>query len=91
MNEPLAIGDYVVATKYQFGNPKEHWCVGFIKEFERDRIHIVDGEGNLFRHNGFRRAKKISPERGKYLIENKNIIEQGSYSVWWWVRKRMEE
>lgn len=81
-------GDYVVATKYSDGDPKDHFCVGFFKGMTRhERYDIVDDDGKLFRGNGFRRVRKIRQEVGKKLVENLQIIEQSDRSVWSWVRQ----
>lgn len=84
-------GDYVLATKYSDGDPGDHFCVGFYDEFRNERHYVVDNEGNQFRGNGFRRAKKISAERGRFILENVKDIEIGSRSVWWWARTKMRQ
>ena len=93
MGEVLKIGDYVLATKWSDGDPGDHWAVGFFvgmyPKAGGDRYNIADAEGNLFRGNGFRRVKKISAERGRWLLEHKVEIENGGRSVWWWLRARM--
>ena len=30
--KPLVRGDYVLATKYADGDPRDHFCVGFLRE-----------------------------------------------------------
>ena len=85
-------GDYVLATKYDDGDPQDHWAIGFydsLTHHEPPRHNIVDSEGALFRGNGFRRVKKISAERGEWLLDNSKLIEAGGRSVWWWVRQKM--
>lgn len=88
-------GDYVLATKYSDGDPKDQWCIGFY-ECPLDyspmppRHHIVDGNGRPFRGNGFRRVKKISHARGMWLLDHAGDIEMGARSLWWWVRQPME-
>jgi len=55
----LCKGDYVLATKYSDGDPLDHWAVGFYDgttEHMRPRHHVIDGDGQRFRVNGFRRA-----------------------------------
>jgi hypothetical protein len=82
-------GDYVLATKYSDGDPRDHWCVGFYKKsFQagtQTRHDIVDEGGSLFRHNGFRRVQHISRQEGGWLIESKNEIHF-SKSVWHFLR-----
>ncbi len=89
------IGDYVVATKYSDGNPGDEFCVGFIKEIMADytppRFDVIDGNGQSFRRNGFRRVKKISKERGEFLVKNLRTIEESRFSVWHWVRAGIKD
>lgn len=89
-------GDYVLATKYNDGDPGDQFCVGFYKEaykqcgFEPRHI-VVDAEGNPFRANGFRRVKKISAERGAWIVKNLKEISQSRFSVWHFARCSMKE
>lgn len=88
----LQEGDYVLASKWDDGDPKDHWAVGFYVGMTwHGRYKIADSEGNLFRGNGFRRAAKIAPKRGHWILENKESIEKGWRSVWWWKRAKMSE
>ena len=96
----LKKGDYVLATKYSDGDPQDHFVVGFfdgmLKKGSSERYHrynVVDGEGRLFRGNGFRRCEKISNRVGTILVDNMSFIEQGSCSVWYWRRnvKKLED
>ena len=86
-------GDYVLATKWSDGDPRDHWCVGFfigvLHKTGKDRFEVGDENGNLFRFNGFRRIKKISAERGQWILERKEVIEQSGKSVWGWLRMPM--
>ncbi|MEN6379130.1 MAG: hypothetical protein ABFD15_06085 [Methanofastidiosum sp.] len=88
MNKQLTPGDYVLATKYSDGDPKDHFAIGFFSEILKyksgDRYIVIDSEGKEFRRNGFRRCEKISQRIGKILIDNICIIEQGCASVWYW-------
>jgi len=91
----LGHGDYVLATKYSDGDPLDGWCVGFYKEpylhCGYDQRHIVvDNDGNSFRANGFRRVKKISKERGEWIIKNQKIIETSGFSMWHFARCSMK-
>jgi len=43
---------------------------------------VTDEEGELFRHNGFRKAKNISKEVGSKVIENMKLMEISGKSVW---------
>lgn len=86
-------GDYVLATKYSDGDPADEWAIGFltgaIQKSSGIRFMVAGNDGNKFRENGFRRAKKISAERGIWLLEHKQEIENGCHSLWWWVRQSM--
>ena len=92
--QQLQKGNYVLATKYSDGDPHDQWCVGFYDQQldykAAPRHQVVDREGRQFRGNGFRRVKKISPERGKWLLDNAGMIEMGARSLWWWVRQPMK-
>lgn len=84
-------GDYVLATKWSDGDPGDHWYVGFYDhESAGGRHYVTDGEGNQARGNGFRRVKKISAERGEWLLKHGDLIERSFRSVWWWVRQKMD-
>ena len=88
------VGDYVLATKYHDGDPGDHFCVGRLQRVEIDplgkpRYFVVGSEGQQFRANGFRRAKKISLERGDWLVSHFDEIEQSGRSVWGWARRSM--
>lgn len=91
--DDLVKGDYVLATKWSDGDPQDPWCVGFYAGYdqERKRHHVVDNEGKTFRLGGFRRAKRISAQRGEWLIKHKSDIEQCSRSLWGWLRHPMKE
>lgn len=94
----LREGDYVLATKYRDGDPGDHFAVGFylkplITAYDlpgENRHIVVDSNGNPFRANGFRRVKKISKERGEWLLSHIKEIETGMRSVWWWARASMK-
>jgi hypothetical protein len=83
-------GDYVLATKYSDGDPHDQWCIGIYEEQIGDRHWVIDIYGNQFRHNGFRRVKKITKERGEFILRHMNIIEYTDRSLWWWVRCSMD-
>lgn len=90
--EEPKIGDYVLATKYGDGDPQDHWCVGYYAgitapHYDPPRYDVVDGEGNQFRGNGFRRIKKIKPERGAELLLHAREIELSGMSVWHFARR----
>lgn len=83
------IGDYVLATKYSDGDPQDHFAVGFyhgLTEHNPPRFHVIDGNGQQFRGNGFRRIRKISQERGAWIVVNIRAIELSGRSVWYFAR-----
>lgn len=88
-------GDYVLATKYSDGDPGDQWCVGFydgrLHSVDPDRHFVVDEDGKQFRGNGFRRVAIISRERGEFILRNRDTIEWGGRSLWWWKRCKMSE
>jgi len=79
------VGDYVLATKYDDGDPCDHFCVGFVSGYTRHhRYMIVDNEGNNQRSNGFRRVGKLTSDEGRQLVELMPTIEgERGPSVWW--------
>jgi hypothetical protein len=89
------VGDYVLATKYGDGDPQDHWCVGFYagltnpEKYDPPRYDVVDGEGKNFRGNGFRRIKKITLERGAWMLKHAKDIELSGRSVWHFARCSM--
>lgn len=92
----VEIGDYVLATKYHDGDPHDDWCVGFYDgltnpEYNPPRYNIIDIEGRNFRGNGFRRIKKISKDRGKWILENKKNINLSGKSLWFFSRCKINE
>lgn len=94
LSDIVTIGDYVLATKYPDGDPKDHFAIGFyhnaLTNYNPVRHIVVDSNGVVFRQNGFRRVKKISRRRGAFLVANIEAIEVGSKSVWWWARCSMK-
>lgn len=89
-------GVYVLATKYGDGDPQDHWSIGFFDRTDKDacghdRHFVVDGEGNQFRGNGFRRVEEITGERGAWMLKNARWIELSGRSVWHFAECEMEE
>lgn len=83
-------GDYVLATKWHDGDPGDQWAVGFFDRVLReDRFIVVDSKGRSFRANGFRRIKKISAERGAWLLAHTQEIEMSGRSLWGWLHLSM--
>lgn len=83
----ITAGDYVLATKYQDGDPADHWFVGFYDRTEKDR-HFVKGiDGRQGRGNGFRRVEKIAADEGEWLLKTQKLEDwerepPGCPSVW---------
>lgn len=79
----LKEGDYVLATKYSDGDPKDHFAVGYFRNMTLDNsFNVVDENGELLRYNGFRRIKKIPKELGLTIINEMEIIKKGDICVW---------
>jgi hypothetical protein len=82
----LEPGDYVLATKYSDGDPCDHFAIGFFSGMIGDRYIIIDGDGQPFRANGFRRCERIDIETGKILLSIFPIIgDRPGNSLWWWL------
>lgn len=79
MATDLQKGDYVVATKYEDGDPGDAWVVGFfdsmLPKLGGDRYMVVDSEGKQYRGNGFRRCEKITHEQGVWMLAHQREIE----------------
>ncbi len=83
--ENMKKGDYVLATKYNDGDPHDNFCVGFWDghtKHNSKRHNVIDSDGKLFRHNGFRRVRRISQVEGDYIVNNIPAIEMGDKSLW---------
>lgn len=78
----LIKGDYVLATKYADGDPKDYWAVGFYDPVELGRYYVTHANGNQLRANGFRKVEAIPLALGKWLLDNAKKIEEGSCPVW---------
>lgn len=90
----LCKGDYVLATKWSDGDPCDYFVVGYFKEMLNDCFLVEDGDGNLFRANGFRRCELISKRVGRVLVEAiPSIGDKSGRSIWHWRRhiKALEE
>ena len=83
------LGDYVLATKYDDGDPQDHWAIGYFDgitspHYNPPRYNVVNSDGEQFRGNGFRRVEKIDPVIGAWLLEHAEQIQQSGKSVWDW-------
>jgi hypothetical protein len=69
----VEVGDYVFATKYSDGDPRDHFVVGFIVADVgmwrpgNERWTVVDDDGHPFRGNGFRRVRPINRRVGSAM------------------------
>jgi hypothetical protein len=90
-------GDYVVATKYDDGDPGDQFCIGFYDgsydHYGQTRHLVIDSEGKNFRANGFRRVALVGPERGAWMVRHVAFIERmrDRFSVWHWYRAPWRE
>ena len=84
-HDPIEIGAYVLATKYDDGDPCDHFYVGFVSGYtHHGRYLIVDSDGQNQRANGFRRAETISDDEGRQLVAlMPSIGDKQGPSVWW--------
>jgi hypothetical protein len=91
---PLAIGAYVLATKYEDGDPGDQWSVGFFSGMQIDRYMVNDGDGRPYRGNGFRRCEVITKAQGDFMAANAKLIDASIYiagndrrSIWdYWLK-----
>src|SRR3990170_740964 len=66
---PLAVGDYVLATKYSDGDPGDAWALGFYNGEHGGRHYVLGSAGQNIRGNGFRRVARIRKDVGRWLLE----------------------
>jgi hypothetical protein len=89
LRPPTKKGQYVLATKWSDGHPRDHWAIGFIHSIDvgqyDTRYIVVDGEGTRFRCNGFRRAVVIQQNVGLWLLKRIDAIDAGDRSLWSWL------
>lgn len=85
------IDDYVLVTKWRDGDAQDPWCVGFIKEItlmrHNERRYVLSDENGkvIFSCHDRVRMKKISHEKGDFIVKNVKEIELHRYSLWKWV------
>lgn len=86
----IAKGSYVLATKYNDGDPGDAWAVGYYigpSENHPERHLVGDADGNLYYGpNGFRRIRaNLNKEVGHWLVENCDMLEKsppGTVNLW---------
>lgn len=89
---PLSKGDYVLATKYEDGDPGDAWAVGFYSEpgppsLDRPRYRVTHADGSIiYGPNGFRRIRRgLRADVGAWLIKNADALQRsppGSINLW---------
>jgi hypothetical protein len=84
-----SIGDYVLATKWQDGNSKDHWHVGYFSKEDQGRYFVNDSNGKCVRPSGFRKCQKIHPAIGAYLIENSDAISSIKLDLWEYIQSHV--
>ena len=80
--EPLIKGDYVLATKYDDGDPGDPWAVGYYLEpgppsLDKPRYRVSHADGRIiYGPNGFRRIRRgLRPDVGAWLMHNSAALE----------------
>ena len=83
------IGDYVLATKWEDGDPGDPWAVGIYhgpSPHNPDRHYVGDEETDTFYRNGYRRVGRITEEYGRFLLSISEDLERksppGSVNLW---------
>ena len=80
-------GDYVLATKFEDGDPCDPWCIGFYDGLnEKGRYMVIDKHGNNFRLAGYGAVYKISQRRGQWILDNKDFIERSNVMFIDWLK-----
>lgn len=90
--KPLTRGDYVLATKYDDGDPGDPWAVGFYLEpgppsVDKPRYRVGHADGTIiYGPNGFRRIRSgLREDVGHWLMQNSKALERsppGTVNLW---------
>lgn len=90
--KPLTKGDYVLATKYEDGDPGDPWAVGFYLEpgppsLDKPRFRVSHADGSIiYGPNGFRRIRRqLRGDVGDWLVKNNAALKQsppGTVNLW---------
>lgn len=68
MNDPIAIGDYVHASRWSDQDPNDPWCVGHVTRFGNDFVVI-----GKFSERVWPRWVKITAEEGRHLLKSRGV------------------
>jgi hypothetical protein len=84
MKKPLAIGDYVLGTKYKDGSPMDPFAIGFLSEINNHtNLKYVIISGNKSLECG--RCERISMATGAALVRVTPLISDiPGHSLWYW-------
>lgn len=85
-----AVGDYVLATKYNDGDPGDNWALGFyagqMPEYTPPRYDVVDSSGKSIRGNGFRKVARLRKDVGRWLLtvaaKQLELSPPGTVNIW---------
>lgn len=88
----LPVGTYVLATKYDDGDPGDAWGVGYyLESFEHPsgkvRHRVIGDDGSyLYGPKGFVRMRAgLTNDVGRWLVENSAVLERsppGTINLW---------
>lgn len=86
-------GDYVLATRWSDGDPRDPWFIGFYDGNNGNdkliRHYVTGNDGVRFRPGGYTRVKKISAEMGAWLLANQEAIEASGRSLYILIRNQV--
>lgn len=89
-----SIGEYVLGTKWSDGDPQDPWAIGFLSEIHETSyvryFTVTHADGRIIR-SGLRKVRKISQDRGKWLLENSRMIEESGRRLGYWLRYPMSK
>lgn len=74
---------YVLATKFEDGDPCDVFAVGYLSGMLGDKYLVMAADGSSFRPSGFARAEPITQEEGAELPRLfPQITDKPGPSVW---------
>lgn len=85
--EAITIGSYVIATKYDDGDPGDPWAVGYYLGPTENGRHLVgDEDGKSYYAKGYGRIRAgLREDVGRWLIANCELLERappGMINLW---------